>query len=240
MSYTFTAAEQTQLRAAMDLCTGLTWNSKTLEYKEVASEDTDCVPLYQTLSNLIEQKLSTPGTFDQATLNDLQSAKLWLDVAIGANSGSGMHSAFIRAYSNRQGELRLGSEFSADEMQEASNVVARNVANSLLEGVPLDNLAPWTVPRIDQIAGQDASAIGEALFDSLDAQDTARTLNAGWSGTIGFDLLGGLSPFETWRLISAGDPGSELPDHHGEAKANTLDDFKNILFAVDSYPPVSG
>lgn len=236
MSYEFSLTEQAQIRDAMAGCSGLTWNTKTSSYDGVAVAGANCVPLYQTLSNLIEQKLSAPGAFDQATLNDLKSAKLWLDVAIGANSGNGMHSAFIRAFTDRQGELRLGAGFTEDEMQLASNVVARNVANGLLKGDPLDNLAPWTVPRIDQIAGLDAKAIGESLFrEILGANDTAASRNAGWSGTIGFNLLGGSSPFETWRLTSAGDPDSEKTGRHGEAKANTLDDFKNILFAVDAY-----
>ena len=48
-------------------------------------------------------------------------------------------------------------------------------------------------------------------------------------------MLGGVSPFETWRLISAGDTGSTLPGQHNLAKVNRLDDFKNVLFAIDSY-----
>jgi Ca2+-binding RTX toxin-like protein len=236
MSYTFTAAEQEHIRAAIAASSGLTWNGR--QYDEVRRAGTDAVPLYQALSNLIAQKLATPGALDTATASDLKSAKLWLDVAIGANSGSGMHSAFIRAFTNEQGRLRLGREFTADEMQTASNVVARNVANGLLLGDlnSSDPLTPWTVPRIDQIAGLDARAIGEALFrEPLGTLDTATSRNAGWSGTLGFDLLGGSSPFETWRLLSAGDSGSELPGRHGQATLNTLDDVKNVLFAVLAY-----
>lgn len=236
MSYEFTQQERDQIQAAMAQCTGLQWNVGELKYEAVGDVGANCVPLYQTLSTLIGQKLNTPEAFDQATLSDLRSAKLWLDVAIGANSRVGMHSAFIRAFTNRQGELRLGSEFTEAEMQEASNVVARNFANGLLYGDLNDGLAAWTVPRIDQIAGLDAKAIGEALFEvSLGITDTAYSRNAGWSGTIGFNLLGGSSPFETWRLISAGDPGSEDKGNHNSATINTLDDIKNILFAIDAY-----
>jgi Ca2+-binding RTX toxin-like protein len=238
MSYTFTVAEQAEIREAINASTGLVWDANQSRYREVPSAGTDAVPLYQTLSDLIAQKLATPGALDTATVSDLKSAKLWLDVAIGANGGSGMHSAFIRVFTNEQGRLRLGREFTADEMQKASNVVARNVANGLLLGDANsgDPLAPWTVPRIDQIAGLDAKAIGEALFSqALGAGDTATSRNAGWSGTLGFDLLGGSSPFETWRLLSAGDSGSELPGRHGQATLNTLDDVKNVLFAVLAY-----
>lgn len=236
MSYEFSQQEREQIQVAMAQCTGLQWNSERLRYDEVRTAGTNCVPLYQTISTLIEQKINAPEEFNQATLNDLKSAKLWLDVAIGANSGSGMHSEFIRAFTNRQGELRLNSPFSADEMQKASNVVARNFANGLLYGDQNDGLSPWALPRIDQIAGLDAKAIGEALFEeALGTNDTAFSRNAGWSGTIGFNLLGGSPPFETWRLISSGDPGSEINSNHHSVTINTLDDIKNILFAADAY-----
>ncbi|RBH39138.1 hypothetical protein C3F00_042655, partial [Pseudomonas sp. MWU13-2860] len=121
-------------------------------------------------------------------------------------------------------------------MQASSNQVAVTFMNILLYGSVKGDLAPWTVPSISQIARIDASAIGEVLFlDDLGKDDTATSRNAGWSGTIGFSLLGAKPPYETWRLISAGDPGSEIKGNHELAKANRLDDFKNILFAIDSY-----
>jgi Ca2+-binding RTX toxin-like protein len=164
------------------------------------------------------------------------SAKLWLDVAIDANGGSGAYSALIRAYTVRQGQLRLNKTFSEELMQESSNQVAVNFMNTLVHGSLRDNLAPWTVPSIGQIASIDASAIGKVLFiDELGEDDTASSRNAGWSGTIGFSLLGGEYPYETWRLISAGDPESEIKGRHQLAKVNRVDDFKNILFAIDSY-----
>lgn len=236
MSYTFTEAEQQQVRNALAQCTGLTWNGS--RYEAVGVPGTNAVPLYQTLSSLIAQKLSNPGAFDSATLADLNNAKLWLDVAVGANGGTGMHSAFIRTYTAEEFYLRVGHWPSEAEMQEASNAVARNMVNGLLFGDPnpQDPLAPWTVPRIDQIAGLDAEAIGEVLYrDTLGPADTATSRNAGWAGAFGFSLLGGSSPFETWRLTSSGDAQSELPRMHNLAQPNTLDDFKNLLFGVHSY-----
>ncbi|WP_326838966.1 calcium-binding protein [Pseudomonas mandelii] len=82
-------------------------------------------------------------------------------------------------------------------------------------------------------------AKSESLFQSfpneVGQEDTASSRNSGWSGTIGFNLLGGEYPFETWRLISAGDPESDIKGRHELAKVNRVDDFKNILFAIDSY-----
>lgn len=166
----------------------------------------------------------------------LKSARLWLAVAIDANGGNGAYSALIRGYTSRQGELRLNTIFSEDLMQLSSNQVAVNFINTLINGSLAGQLAPWTVPSISQIAEIDASAIGEALFKEVCGEDdTAVKRNSGWSGTVGFSLLGGKPPYETWRLISAGDPNAEDDGPPTQAKANRLDDYKNILFAIDAY-----
>ncbi|WRH93611.1 calcium-binding protein [Pseudomonas fluorescens] len=121
-------------------------------------------------------------------------------------------------------------------MQLSSNQVAANFINTLIDGSLAGRLAPWTVPSISQIAEIDASAIGKALFsEACGEKDTAVSHNAGWSGTVGFSLLGGAPPYETWRLISAGDSQGDDGGPPTQTKANRLDDYKNILFAIDSY-----
>jgi Ca2+-binding RTX toxin-like protein len=209
MSYVFTASEQQELSVVRKIC------------PETKDDGGNFVPLYQKLSEIIGRHLSDDSLLDINTRQQLKSAKLWLDVAIGANGNIGMHSAFIRAYTNREGELRLGTGFSLDDMQRASNAVAVNLWNSLVQNQdPSQNLV---VPSIDKIASADAAAIGVELYGQY-PNDTALTANAAWSGAIGFNLLGGVSPWETWRLTTAGESGFD-----------TLDDFKNILFAVDAY-----
>jgi len=199
-------------------------------------EGRNCAPFYQALSDIIGEKLSGRVLFDKEIERTLKSAKLWLDVAIDANGGRGAYSALIRAYTIHQGQLRLNETFSAEEMQESSNGVAVNFVNSLIHGSLIDDLDPWTVPLISQIASIDARAVGEILFRrKIGTEDTASSQNSGWSGTIAFSLLGGESPYETWRLISAGDPESEIKGNHAKAKVNRVDDLKNILFAIDSY-----
>ncbi|WP_415770861.1 calcium-binding protein [Pseudomonas sp. LB3P38] len=199
-------------------------------------EGNNCVPFYRTLSDIIGEKLSGRDVFNENVRGTLKSAKLWLDVAIDANGGRGAYSALIRAYTVRQGQLRLNETFSAELIQESSNGVAVNFVNSLVRGSVIDDLDPWTVPLISQIASIDARAVGEILFrQKIGEEDTASSRNSGWSGTIAFSLLGGEFPYETWRLISAGDPGSEIKGSHEQAKVNRIDDFKNILFAIDSY-----
>ncbi|WP_190539592.1 calcium-binding protein [Pseudomonas typographi] len=234
MSYTFSQSEQAIIEGALEQSTGLIYDETRGRY-EFNEAGGNAVPVYEALYDILSTK-SSDDKIGVADLKDIESAKLWLSVAIEANGGSGMYSDIIRYYTQRQGELRLGKQFSDAEMQSASNVVARNVVNGLIFGSPENNLEAWTVPSISQIAGLDASAIGEQLFKaSLGDSDTATSQNAGWSGTIGFSLLGGGNPFETWRLISAGDPHSNEPNQHQTATVNRLDDLKNILFAVDSY-----
>lgn len=236
MSYVFSVLEKKRIFEVVSICSGMVFGSEEERYKAVAKEGSSCVPFYQALSDIIGENLSGKIILDDTTKRTLKSAKLWLDVAIDANGGNGAYSALIRAYTLRQGQLRLKETFSSELMQEASNGVAVNFVNALIYGSVKDNLVPWTVPLISQIASIDARAVGEILFeDESGTEDTASSRNSGWSGTIAFSLLGGEFPYETWRLISAGDPGSEIKGSHEQAKVNRIDDFKNILFAIDSY-----
>lgn len=98
MPYRFTAEEINQLQAARLLCP---------PGDEYVTNSGNWVALYQKFSEIIGGHIAS-GDVVGADLQDMKNFKLWLDVAIGANGGSGMHSAFIRTYTNMQGELRLG------------------------------------------------------------------------------------------------------------------------------------
>jgi Ca2+-binding RTX toxin-like protein len=236
MSYIFSDLEKSEILQAANICEGMKFNVEEEKYIAMAVEGRNCAVLYRTLSNILGEKILGGSAFDESVMGIFKDAKLWLDVAIDANGGVGAYSALIRAYTLRQGELRLNKKISDSKMQQSSNQVAVNLMNTLIKGSVEHDLAPWTVPSISQIAEIDASAIGEVLFrDDIGTVDTATSHNAGWSGTIGFSLLGGEKPYETWRLISAGDPDSHIKGNHGLARFNRLDDLKNILFAVDSY-----
>lgn len=236
MSYMFSDLEKSEILQAANICEGMKFNVEEEKYIAMAVEGRSCAVLYRTLSNILGEKFLDCSAFDENVMGIFKNAKLWLDVAIDANGGVGAYSTLIRAYTLRQGELRLNKKFSDFKMQESSNQVAVNLMNTLIKGSVEHDLAPWTVPSISQIAAIDASAIGKVLFrEDVGDIDTATSRNAGWSGTIGFSLLGGEKPYETWRLISAGDPDSHIKGNHDLAKFNRLDDLKNILFAVDSY-----
>jgi Ca2+-binding RTX toxin-like protein len=224
--YVFTAAEKQEIEAARLLCPAGN------DPRAVVSSG-NWVPFYTKLSEIISRHISAGDVTDPIDLGDLKSAKLWLDVAIGANGGIGMHSAFIRTYTDREGELRRGTSFTNTEMQKASNGVALNLYRDLVGIEQRENYVAWTVPTIAQIAEADASSIGRNLFaNSLSATDDAVRYNSAWSGAVGFNLLGGFQPYETWRLLVDGTP-NDIDKKN--ATVNTLDDFKNILYAVDSY-----
>lgn len=234
MSYVLTDSERALIMEAASKSTAFRLDSlQNLYVIDEATPGANAQPFYQALYDLLGTKIKDNSGLDLSTRNDVLSAHQWLSVAVDANSGKGPYSALIREYTLSQGRLRLNTEFSDSEIQAASNQVAVNVLNGLINGS--GPLPRWTIPSIDQIATLDASAIQQVLFrGKLDSNDSAVELNAAWSGTIAFSLLGGVDPYETWRLIASGDQGTGQ-SLKNSVTVNTLDDFKNILFAVQSY-----
>jgi Ca2+-binding RTX toxin-like protein len=210
MAYIFSLVEQAQITAAAN-------------QGPAPGQAGNFVAMYSKIRDIVSSHISDgtiAGTDKSSAVNVLN----WLNTAIGANGNEGFQSAFIRAYTNRQGLLRIGAPFSVDEMQEASNAVARNFLTDLTAGLP-GSPAAWQLVTIENIARDDASAIGQTLFQGrLSQTDTAVTQNAAWSGAFGFALLG--SPQQaSLSLLSTG--GMDIAD--------TLDDWKNVIFAYDAY-----
>lgn len=106
-----------------------------------------------------------------------------------------------------------GLTVSPEQMQRASNEVAVRVLTDIANGVPL---------TIEHVATKDATAVGDTLFQVLGAGDTAFASNAAWSGAILFTPLGS---DQSWRMFSSGNAGA----------VDTLDDWKNLIFAYDSF-----
>ena len=142
MAYTFTAAEQAELTALY-------------EAGPTPTNSGNFSAFYQRMSEILQRENAAGSSPDDDPA--VYNVRLWLDVATGANANEGLQSAFIRTYTNRQALLRLGREFTPEEMQEASNQVARNLFESL-------RVASWTLPTIDVVAKADAKAIGDVLF----------------------------------------------------------------------------
>lgn len=148
------------------------------------------------------------------------AVKLWLEGAALANAGQGVFAEIIRSYSQRQMELR-GVAYSDTLMQKASNQVAINALNDILDPSRRSSTGQWLVPTISDIANNDATGVGQVLFASLGNDTAGGEINAGWSGTILFSALG---QNETNRFTRQG--GADL---------NRVDDIKNLLFAYDAY-----
>ncbi|NKF23344.1 calcium-binding protein [Solimonas marina] len=144
---------------------------------------------------------------------------LWLQGATEANAGRGAFSELIRAYTESQYELRYGEPIPDGLMQEASNAVCQAVLNDLFG---INN--PDTrriIPGINDIAVNDATAVGLVLFNQL-GDTTAPPNNSAWSGALLFTLLGS---DQSSRLMSTGD----------NTAIDTMSDWRDVLFAYVSF-----
>ena len=117
MPYKFTQSEIDEITEARNLCP---------VGDKVPTSERNWAPFYRALSRIIGQKIESHAVTGRA-LQDMKNAKLWLDVAVHANDGTGMHADFIRTFTSREGLLRRGKEFDIKEMQYASNGVAMNL-----------------------------------------------------------------------------------------------------------------
>jgi hypothetical protein len=184
MPYSFTSAEQTQITTLRN------------EGNTVGNYSA----MYAYIDQVLTARLADGSVLPSDQLSTTHSRN-WFRVAAQANAGVGVFSTFIRTYTNRQGELRLGAGFSQPQMQAASNAVAIAVYDSIVACGP--GRSPWNVPTVAEIAIYDAVAVGDTLFrPNLPADDTAVTNNAAWSGTISLAMLG--APEQANRLLVAG------------------------------------
>ncbi|WP_107647034.1 hypothetical protein [Pseudomonas baetica] len=134
MSYVFDDLERAMVLKVANASGGMRFDQDIREYIALAEEGRNCASFYQLLSKVIGGKISENILFEKDVIDVLKSARLWLDVAIDANGGQGAYSALIRAYTMRQGELRLSMRFAESKMQASSNQVAVNFMNTLLYG----------------------------------------------------------------------------------------------------------
>ena len=193
------------------------------------------VQLYSTVSTILSTDTGGGAPDSNA---EVKPVRIWFDGATKVNSGEGVFSTLIREYTHTQGELHWNRRFTdfdslttVSEIQEASNQVARNAQESLLDN-------SWTLQTINNIADNDANGVGEVLFD-FQSGDTVNSespmnpdgQNAAWSGTLLFSSFDNpdnpdVTVDETGRLISTG---------NSTTQADSLDDWRNVLYAHHSY-----
>lgn len=218
MPYTFTPAQQAEI---------------TLRHGQgpLENQPGNFVPMYGYIAQVLQTPQPSNGGLPPDADQIIKASRLWFQGAFYANGGGGSPSRLIREYTQTQGVLHNGGQFSESVgpigLQEASNNVARRVYEDL------SNDLNWRVPDTVEIADNDAIAVGTTLFEpTAGSVDSAGDdeINAAWAGTILFQFLrprgAAAETDETDRLVSK---GSSLSD------ADVMDDWRNLLFAQHSF-----
>ena len=150
----------------------------------------------------------------------------WLYGAIQVNSDSGTFSKVIREFNIHEGELRGKGKFSSAQLQEASNKVGINLADSILiasiSGQP--NPTYLYLPTVQEIGASDLNGVRDVLYPGNEARGSELYLNQAWPGIV---MLGALGGKYTDRLLRFDDSKPIALD--------TLGDFKSMLFCWDSF-----
>lgn len=197
----------------MEAITSVTFTSAELQeitsWYNQSSAAGNRAAMYTGIANILRQKLQYASQADKATL---QQDILWLEGASQANSGSGVYSALIRAYTEAQAECRMNTSVTGNTMQLASNGVGDSVYTTIQQ-------MNGSIPNIENIANDDATSVGNIIFKPTIPADSASTRNAGWSGTVLFSMLGSN---QTGLLVQNG------------SSVQTVDDARNILLAMYS------
>lgn len=176
-------------------------------------------PLYSTLLAM----LNTPDANGTSGGIEAAQLRLWLRGAIRANQGVGLFSALIRNYTMYQAHSR---HVASVDMQAASNAVGDNLAETLKE-LSISSNDNFYAPSLALVGERDAIGVGRVVFSQLEGQ-TAFEENSAWSGSLLFTMLG---QDETSRLYRGS--GSD-------AAVDTLDDLRNIAYAVAAFRSAVG
>ncbi len=91
---------------------------------------------------------------------DEKITKIWLKGVIEVNQGVGLQSDFIRDYNSAQKELRFGSTISDAEMDKASDRIALDVIDRILNPNEPD------LPAVGAVAGVDVATVSSDLLNN--------------------------------------------------------------------------
>lgn len=173
MAYTFTQVELDQISAAFTLA-------------ENSALDT-AAGKFQDVYDLIYDILTEEGTISNGPVDGLEeNVWIWISGAREINSGVGYFADFIRGYTRSQYEQRYHRTLSDEDLNIASNNIARNFINDILEG---------TTPTIEELGLIDAAPVAGEIFNQSFDQNYAP-----WSGTLLFPFLGVDSYYRDWLL----------------------------------------
>jgi len=220
MAYTFTLIEQQEITTAFN------------QGPDDLGQPGNHVPFYITVSDILT---TDPGSGAPDDDPEVLPVRIWFEGATKVNGDQGAFSTLIREYTQTQGELHWERRFSdfqsaseVSEMQEASNQVARRAEDTLRD-------SNWRLQLIGDIADDDATGVAEVLFEFAQ-NDTINSPilggeNAAWSGVVLFSSFDDPNDpearvDETGRLLSTGE---------SEFEADSLDDWRNVLYAHSAY-----
>ena len=183
MAYTFTQEELDQIDVAFT-------NAETATSDQTAGKFAD---VYE----LIRDILTVEGTFfDQPVQGLEENVWIWISGAREINTGVGYFADFIRGYTRAQFEQRYHRTISDEDLNSASNSIARNFINDILEG---------TTPTIEELGLIDAAPVAGDVFNQVFDQNFTP-----WSGTLLFPFLGVDSYYKDW-LLTEGTVGEFKP-----------------------------
>lgn len=200
-----------------------------VEEVESSGPDANWQPAYNAVIQAIEQaqQHKLVAVDDQP---NVEAVRIWLKGALMVNAGQGRFSSFIRLYTQRQLALH-GGDFTEAEvgalMQRSSDRIGEAVIKEGILGADNGELV-----TMDVIAERDAQQALTIVFASIDPADSAVRDGAAWSGTVLFPMFakpGVTCADETARLLQEGQAG----------EVSTLEDLRNVLFAIDAYADAS-
>ena len=173
MAYTFTQIELDQITAAFSLAENSALDTQAGKFQDVY--------------DLIYDILTEEGTISNGPVDGLEeNVWIWISGAREINSGVGYFADFIRGYTRSQYEQRYHRTLSDEDLNIASNNIARNFINDILEG---------TTPTIEELGLIDAAPVAGEIFNQSFDQNYAP-----WSGTLLFPFLGVNSYYQDWLL----------------------------------------
>ena len=179
MAYTFTQAELDQIQAAYDQA-------------NTAKADTE-LGKFRGVYDLIYDIVTDNGFFyDSPEAGLEENVWTWIGGARAVNSGEGYFANFIREYTRSQYEQRYRLTLSDEDLNVASNTIARNFIFDVLEG---------STPTIEELGLIDAAPIAGDIFNQVYDENYTP-----WSGTLLFPFLGIDSYFREWLLTEEAIP----------------------------------
>ena len=183
MAYTFSQEELNQINQAF------------INAENSASDAT--AGKFASVYAVISDILTVEGTNSNRPVDGLEeNVWIWISGAQEINTGKGYFADFIRGYTRAQYEQRYHRTLSDEDLNIASNNIARNFINDILQG---------TTPSIEELGIIDAAPVAGDIFNQVFDQNYTP-----WSGTLLFPFLGVDSYYKDW-LLTEGTVGEFKP-----------------------------